>query len=199
MKTCSNCGTKTSKKFCPECGTPMENETVSKGKKCPNCGTETTSKFCPECGTSIEPVERFCPNCGEKTTSNFCGNCGYNFNESNTVKTTTTNNTQNQNTGKTSMILGIISCGCLFFGWSSIASIVLGIIGLKKAKQESPGGEKTAGYILSLIGLIGGIIELVYCIFCLLFLGRMTTTFFNIFDKSMDQYNDTLDSLKDLY
>lgn len=194
---CPNCGTEMDKKFCPECGTQLKKERLSKKKVCPNCGTETTSKFCPECGTALEEnvsIEKKCPNCGEVTTSRFCGNCGYDFTTTNTSNTNATFN-QVQSTTKTSVILGAISCGCLFFGWSSIASIVLGAIGLKKSKEESNAENKTLGYVLSLIGLIGGIIEFIYCVICLLFLGQFTTTFFNIFNNSMDQYNDILNEL----
>jgi ribosomal protein L37AE/L43A len=38
-------------KFCPECGSPMQQPAV---QKCPNCGAETKgAKFCPECGTKL--------------------------------------------------------------------------------------------------------------------------------------------------
>ena len=166
-------------------------------KKCPKCGAETTSKFCPECGTKMEESssEKVCPHCGKVSKSNFCGNCGYNFTQPTVDVVQTVNSNQGQNAEKTSMILGAISCGCLFFGWSSIASIVLGAIGLKKAKEESASGEKTAGYILCLIGLIGGIIELVYCVIALLFLGQMTSTFFNIFNQSLNGYSDVINDL----
>ena len=160
-------------------------------KICQNCGAKTNTKFCPECGTLIETgnTERVCPRCGATVKSNFCGDCGYNFTQANYNGGIVVNNqSQEQSGSKTSLILGIISCGCLFFGWSSIASIVLGIIGLKKAKEESPSGNNSAGYVLSIIGLIGGIIELIYCVFCLLFLGQMTAGFLNILGNAMSQY-----------
>lgn len=55
-----------------------------------------------------------------------------------------------------SMVLGIISIVCWFFGWSLIASVILGVVG----------GMQTAGFVLSLIGLIGGGVFLISCIAC---------------------------------
>ena len=50
MHKCSNCGNEFEGKFCPECGTPLEEE-----KTCPSCGTKlaSTAKFCNECGYSF--------------------------------------------------------------------------------------------------------------------------------------------------
>lgn len=67
-----------------------------------------------------------------------------------------------------SMVLGIISVVLWFFGYSSIASVILGIIGLvlaSKAKSEGyESGIRTAGFVLSLIGVIGGVIVFIACI-----------------------------------
>ena len=67
-----------------------------------------------------------------------------------------------------SMVLGIISVVLWFFGYSSIASVILGIIGLvlvSKAKGEGyESGIRTAGFVLSLIGVIGGVIVFIACI-----------------------------------
>lgn len=64
-------------KFCPECGTPMQQPASD---KCPNCGAEAHgAKFCPECGTKIEraPAITVCPNCGAETKgAKFCPECG---------------------------------------------------------------------------------------------------------------------------
>ena len=67
-------------------------------------------------------------------------------------------------------MLGIISVVLWFFGYSAIISIILSIIGLvlagnsKKAGFE--GGIRTAGFVLSLIGLIGGAIFFIACVAC---------------------------------
>ena len=59
-----------------------------------------------------------------------------------------------------SMVLGIISVVLWFFGYSAIVSVILGVVGLILAgnakKAGFMGGIRTAGFVLSLIGLIGG-------------------------------------------
>lgn len=69
-----------------------------------------------------------------------------------------------------SMVLGIIAVVFWFFGWGALVSIICGIVGLilasnsKKAGFE--GGTRTAGFVLSLIGLIGGGIVFMACVAC---------------------------------
>ena len=74
-----------------------------------------------------------------------------------------------------SLVLGIIAVVFWFFGYSSILSVILGIIGLTQAaKARELGYEdtiRTAGFVLSLIGLIGGALAFVACIACLGFAG----------------------------
>ena len=69
-----------------------------------------------------------------------------------------------------SMVLGIISVVLWFFGYSALVSVILGIVGLILAgnakKAGFVGGIQTAGFVLSLIGLIGGAIFFVACIAC---------------------------------
>lgn len=69
-----------------------------------------------------------------------------------------------------SLVLGIISVVLWWFGYSAIVSVVLGIVGLILAgnakKVGFVGGVRTAGFVLSLIGLIGGAIVLVACVAC---------------------------------
>ena len=59
-----------------------------------------------------------------------------------------------------SMVLGIISVVLWFFGYSAIVSVILGIIGLILAgnakKAGFDGSVRTAGFVLSLIGLMAG-------------------------------------------
>lgn len=70
-----------------------------------------------------------------------------------------------------SLVLGIIGVICWFFGYSAIISVILGIIGLILAGNSQKagyyGGIRTAGFVLSLISLIGGAIFFVACIACL--------------------------------
>ena len=69
-----------------------------------------------------------------------------------------------------SMVLGIISVVCWFFGVGSVLSVILGIIGLmcasKAKKQGCNSGIRTAGFVLSIIGLCGGSVVFVSCIAC---------------------------------
>ena len=65
-----------------------------------------------------------------------------------------------------SLVLGIIAVVLWFFGYTSIVSVILGIVGLVCAgnakKAGFMGGLRTAGFVLSLIGLIG----FVACVAC---------------------------------
>lgn len=69
-----------------------------------------------------------------------------------------------------SMVLGIISLVAMVTGYGALISMVLGIVGLvmaNKAKKEGfEGGQRTAGFIMSLIGVILGGIVFVSCIAC---------------------------------
>lgn len=74
-----------------------------------------------------------------------------------------------------SLVLGIIAVALWFFGYSALVSIVLGIIGLVCAgnakKAGFVGGLRTAGFVLSLIGLIGGAVAFIACVACVGALG----------------------------
>lgn len=74
-----------------------------------------------------------------------------------------------------SLVLGIIAVVCWFFGYSAIVSVVLGVIGIilaGKAKKEGfVGGIQSAGFVLSLIGLIGGAVAFVACVACVGIIG----------------------------
>ena len=69
-----------------------------------------------------------------------------------------------------SLILGVIGVILWFFGFSTIISMILGIIGLvlaSSSKQEGyEGGIRTAGFVLSLIALLGGVIAFIACVAC---------------------------------
>lgn len=73
------------------------------------------------------------------------------------------------------MVLGIIAVVLWFFGYSAIVSIILGIIGLVLASNSKKagysGGLRTAGFVLSLIGLIGGAFFFIACVACVSTLG----------------------------
>ena len=76
-----------------------------------------------------------------------------------------------------SMVCGIISVVLWFFGMTAIGSVILGVIGLVLAgnakKAGYTGGSQTAGFVLSLIGLIGGGIVFIACVGCVGTLGTL--------------------------
>ncbi len=59
---CQNCGyeNKDKMKFCTNCGTKLEKETISLKKE------ENENRFCEECGHPIELGQIFCENCGNR-------------------------------------------------------------------------------------------------------------------------------------
>lgn len=69
-----------------------------------------------------------------------------------------------------SLACGIISVVLPWFGYSALLSVVLGIVGLVLAgnakKAGFTSGIRTAGYVLSLIGLILGCLVFVACVAC---------------------------------
>lgn len=74
-----------------------------------------------------------------------------------------------------SLVCGIISVVCIFFGWGALLSLILGIVGLVLAsgakKDGFVGSMRTAGFVLSLIGLIFGGIVFVSCTLCTILIG----------------------------
>lgn len=81
---------------------------------------------------------------------------------------------QNQVPGKgkaiASLVLGIVAVVFWFTSWLAIVSVVCGIIGLVMASMAKAegyvGGMRTAGFVLSIIGLVGGAIFFVACAAC---------------------------------
>ena len=57
MKVCPNCSKPTTadKKFCPECGAKLPEQTVAQGAVCPGCGKQNVigTRFCQDCGTKL--------------------------------------------------------------------------------------------------------------------------------------------------
>ena len=90
-----------------------------------------------------------------------------------------------------SLVLGIISVVFWFMGWGALVSIVLGIVGLilaSSAKKEGfEGGTRKAGFILSIIGVIGGAIFFVSCVACTACVGAAA---------SSAELNDILNSIQ---
>lgn len=82
-------------------------------------------------------------------------------------------NTQNQTNHSqavASLVVGIVGVVFWIFGWGSIASIILGIIGICLASSAKKAGNnegiRTAGFVLSIISLIGGAIIFLACVAC---------------------------------
>lgn len=86
-------------------------------------------------------------------------------------------NERGKNAAVTSMVLGIVAVVLWFFSFAAVVSVVLGIIGLvyaNKAKTEGfRGGFYTAGFVLSLIGLIGGAIVVIVSIIAIGLIGSV--------------------------
>ena len=78
-----------------------------------------------------------------------------------------------------SLVLGIIAVVFWFFGYSSILSVFLGIVCLIQASKAKELGYldaiRTAGFVLSLIGLIGGALAFVACVACVSCAGIAST------------------------
>lgn len=70
-----------------------------------------------------------------------------------------------------SLVCGIVSIVCWFFGATSILSLILGIVGLIMASNAKKAGYndglRTAGFVLSLLGTIFGALIFVSCVACL--------------------------------
>lgn len=93
MKTCTNCGNALNDhaRFCPECGTVQDTNTLTSSKKtCNNCGAELNehSKFCLECGTPVTQNANTVPQGGKEqradslnTNNKTCLNCGAGLND----------------------------------------------------------------------------------------------------------------------
>lgn len=104
MATCASCGHDvTGKKFCPECGTPVQPTAppVAAMTTCPRCSGEVKvgAAFCMHCGASLsqqaatatatvqsQPLTRQCPHCNATVSSEiaFCTNCGQSMQASTT-------------------------------------------------------------------------------------------------------------------
>lgn len=78
---------------------------------------------------------------------------------------------ENKSNGKAiaSLVLGIVSLVCIFFGYGALLGIVLGIIGIVlgvSAKKEQPSGMATAGLVLSIISVALCALAFIACVAC---------------------------------
>src|SRR6266705_5875269 len=64
MTTCTSCGNDvTGKKFCPECGTPVQLRSA------PMANTQLASSTCPRCNGEVKPGAAFCMHCGSSLSA----------------------------------------------------------------------------------------------------------------------------------
>ena len=98
---------------------------------------------------------KFCPNCGyelEFKDSNFCPKCSYNLNDNNFINYNPKIFTNGM--AISGFVLSIVSFVCCF-GFLSLISLILSIIGFNNAKKHNVSSKLSiAGIILSIIGLI---------------------------------------------
>ena len=86
---------------------------------------------------------------------------------------------QYTNKATASLVLGIISLVCIWFGYSALVGVVCAIVGLvfgiqiRKASQEegfTPSGMATAGLVLNIIGLSLCAVAFIACVACVGFI-----------------------------
>lgn len=81
------------------------------------------------------------------------------------------------------MVLGIISIVTWFFGMGALIGLITGIIGLICASNAKKagyvGGMRTAGFVCSLIGVIGSALVFVACVACVGVLGGTANALMN--------------------
>lgn len=73
-----------------------------------------------------------------------------------------------------SLVLGILSLICIFFGYGALLGIILGIIGLVlgvSANKQEKTGMGTAGVVMSAIGLGLCALTFIACVACVGCLG----------------------------
>ena len=156
MKTCPKCLKKVEddSKFCSSCGNQLfdevQEQTVEKSERrfCKNCGKEVSFGFvtCPFCGADM---------INGIVSSNFTSNRGSRGNSDN-YYLRSRNHTTTFVLGLVGTILVALNYLGVFF--VHIIGLILGIVGLSlvsKDKQDEMTYSK-AGYVLSMIAVIGG-------------------------------------------
>ena len=142
--------------------------------------------FCKQCGSELENGVKFCPKCGAAVESSV---------EVNTTPPTVSECRQQPEVKMKSadaghgLAIGSLVCGIIgivlwFFGYTCLISVVLGIVGLVLAgnakKEGNIEGIRTAGFIVSLIALIIGIIITLYLCLVVALVGTAVNGIFSI-------------------
>lgn len=121
------------------------------------------NQYCPACGTKIEGNSKFCTTCGYKikennNQNNNGNNANYDINNNFTtyegVKAAASDQNGMAIAGLVTSIVSLLLC-C---GSISLISLILSIIGMKKAKSLNGSGKglALAGLIVSIVGMILG-------------------------------------------
>lgn len=114
--------------------------------------------YCSKCGTSVPDGARFCPKCGAEIDNS------YNWDD----QSAKLSGDSGHGTAVGSLVCGIVGIVMCFFGYGSIVSIILGIIGAAMAASSKRAGNyegiRTAGSVLSVLSIIGGCLVLAYLI-----------------------------------
>lgn len=124
--------------------------------------------FCKQCGSELEKGVKFCPKCGVAVEGNAevkpVSSTSSGSRQQPVVKVKSADAGHGLAIG--SLVCGIIGIVLWFFGYTCLISVVLGIVGLVLAgnakKEGNTEGIRTAGFIVSLIALIIGIIITIY-------------------------------------
>ena len=85
-------------------------------------------------------------------------------------------NSKTSGLGVASLVLGIISIVCAWFGYGAIVGIILGIVGVvlgAMGRKQSQTGLATAGFVCSLIGLALSTARLICVIACVAHLSTL--------------------------
>lgn len=141
---------------------------------CSHCGAEIPedSRFCPKCGASVEKQNEIK---NAEDTRDTTAQTPERTDDHNLETSPPSASGEGHGAAIGSMVCGIIGVVLCFFGYSSIISIILGIIGLVMAGNSKKAGNRegvrTAGFVLSILAIVGGSIVFIYLTFLLAFVG----------------------------
>lgn len=121
--------------------------------------------YCKNCGHQIDDGSKYCPECGASQNTSFSSDYEYSG----------TQEFKHEAGYNSVCIIGlVISIASLFinmFGLLAIAGIIVSIAGMKSCKSR---GEK--GKVFAVIGLVLGIVSLLYTILVVFLLLGVTST-----------------------